>query len=240
MFRKFIKINNIQHPFLTTSLITSLLLALIPCLTFIIEAEHEKCFGLIFILPAILVAFITFCAYKFFDKRPLLTKIISGTLNSIIIIFIQIIYGTILFFILAMIESDYAYSNPKDYTKALNSICYQEYIQHFPKRIPDQATDILLYKTSCIFRGREEIILKFKIDKKYIDKELSMYSYKYIESPQNRNYRHNSFDFSLNMDKFTLYIINDYISKKRNEIGPYHYGIAVNYKTNEIAFYYIN
>lgn len=239
MFRRFIEIKKIKHPFLAASMIISLLFALLPCLTFIIAAEHEKGFGLVFIPPAIFTAFITFCAYKFFDKHPLLTKIISGILNSIIIV-VQIICGAVLFFILAMVESDYAYSNPNDYTKALNSICYQEYIQHFPKQIPDQAADILLSKTSCIFRGREEIILRFKIDKNYINKELSNHSYKYVEPPDNRNYRHNSFDFSLNMDKFTLYIINDYLSQKKERIGSYHYGIAVNHTTNEIAYYYIN
>ncbi len=240
MFRKFIKINNIKHPFLTISLIISFLLALLPCLIFIIEAEHEKCFGLVFILPTILIAFITFCAYKFFDKHPMLTKIITGILNSIIIIVVQIIYGTVLFYILAMLESDYAYNNPNDYIKALNSIYYQEYIQHFPEKIPGQATEILLSKTSCIFRGHEEIILRFKIDKNYIDNELLKHSYKYIETAENKTYRHNSFDFSLNMDKFTLYIINDSLSKKKEGIAPSHYGIAVNHKTNEIAYYYIN
>ncbi len=240
MFRKYIKISNIEHPFLLSSIVISLFLAICTYLIFAIYSEYEKYVGLIFILPTLLVILISTIAYKTSDKNPILTKIISSILNSLIIIVVQVGYGLVAFFILALCEIDHNYDTPDNYSKALNSICYKEYIQHFPSKIPNTATDVVLYKTSSHWFGSEEIILKFKTNEYFINKELAKYSYTYIETPEKRDYRHNNFNYKLSMKDFTLYIINDYLSKKVPQIGPYQYGIAINHKSKEIAYYYIN
>lgn len=240
MFRKYIKINWKEHPILIISIVCSLILAILPCATFIIGAEYEKWSGLIFLPPAILVILTSLIANITFKKHPLLTKIFSCIINTSIIVILQIGYGLILFFILALCEAGHNYNDIDEYTKALASINHKEYIQHFPSQIPKSATNIKFIKTSNYWFGSEEITLKFKIDNNYIKNELSKYSYSYIEPPEKREYRHNNFHPDLSLNNFTLYIINDYLSKKVDNIGPYQYGIAVDSNTNEIGYYYIN
>lgn len=75
--------------------------------------------------------------------------------------------------------NDNTYNSPNDYIKAKKEIHAQYRIGHFPSAIPNKATNVVFHKSNGAFYKSEYIILKFNIDKKYIEDELK--KHKFIE-----------------------------------------------------------
>lgn len=72
----------------------------------------------------------------------------------------------------------YVYKKPNEYNKCLKLVFYQEDIKHFPKTLPTNKRNIKLY---C-YPGKYEhdgalVLLKLKVDKEYIEKELNNHKF---------------------------------------------------------------
>ena len=237
-----------NHKFLFIALIISFILALFQSLVVLTDTNvpiPAKLVGFLFIIPVLLVIIITFIATKTFDKHPNLTKFFTFLINSFVILFIQLMFGMYFLFFFTLASEGKIYDNPKEYSKALKSIYHVERIVHFPITIPKEAKNIELNKETNAFFGSEAILLKFDIDKEFIEQELSKHNYICIEKPN--NYTHEYRDAMLtnngriSVDNYIFYVIND----KKNENNPeyhfpYHYGIGVNNDMSSIIYYYVN
>lgn len=232
-----------EHKFLFAAIIVSLVFAVLPCLLCIFCFENDKIFGLFFFIPVIIVLIISITAMQLHKFFPRLTNVITFLLNSFIIIFVQLIGGFIIFILLAMLDADTIFDNPKYYQKALKSISYKNRIAHFPETIPQNAKDIELYKASSHWFGSEEILLKYTTDKNSIDKEITKHKYIRTKTAENGYlpYPMPTDNGRIKLDGFIFYIIND--RENENLEGyhfPYHYGIGVNDDKNQIIYYYIS
>ncbi len=231
-----------EHKFLSLAVIISFILGLIPCLFCIIGFDYDKLSGLFFLIPVFAIIIISLIAIKSYKHFPKTTTIITFLLNSFIIICVQIIFGFFVLCLFSMFDSDTPIDNPKYYEKAIKDISEKQRISHFPRRIPENAKDVELYKSTNSWFGSEAILIKYTIDKNVINKELKKYKYISIELPN--NYQH-CFDAMttdngrIKIDDFTFYVIND--RDHENLAGhhfPYHYGIGVNKNKNQIIYYY--
>lgn len=237
----FVKLKN-EHIFLFSSLILSFIISILFYLICILSLDGKYAEGLIYFISPILVLLIVCLSIKTAKKYPKLTKIFSFLFNTFIIVVFQIFVGFSAL-ICTMLIGTYTYSeNPDDYSKALKAIHFQERIAHFPKVIPTEAEDVELYQSSNNWFGSENLMIKFSIDKKYIDNELKKYKFISIENRQNSKYNPARIFYSgeININDFTFYVIND----KNNEIPNehsflYHYGLGVNKDFSKIIYYYI-
>lgn len=239
-----------NHKFLFFAVVFSFLVAVFSCVYAISNIKPANIiYNLIFFIPFLFVCLISFAACNTFKKHSMITKISSFVLNILIIGFFQI--GTIIFmFMLANLfpEQDPSYQSPNNYKIALNTVWAQKCIEHFPKQIPENAKNVEFYKTNNNWFGSEAVTLKFEIDKKYIDKELKKYKFQYVENPDKLDMNeYNSHrpdammtdNNRIKTENFIFYIINDRESEIPHQNGfPYHYGIAVNDKLNQIIYYY--
>lgn len=193
---------------------------------------------LIMIIPFITIYLLGFIYTKLFSKNKHLIKIVTGIISTIIII-IQI-YFSFATILCCFLFQDIRYDNPKDYNKALKAINNSSRIRHFPKKIPNNAKNIILHMDRSNWFGSETIIVKFDIDKNYIDNELEKYNYIHVDDLE--KYLHImqgmlTNNYEINIDNYNLYIIGDREHEHPNEhMFFYHYGIAV--KDNSIAYYY--
>ena len=241
----FIKYLKQNHIFLLIALIISTVLGVVPATLFLLNSEtslYVKVLSLCFLIPALLTFITTIIATKTFYKHPKITKFLCFCFNCFIIFFIQIFLGFMLFIYICFIDSGKIYTSPKDYQKALNQISHQERIQHFPKKIPNNASNIEFNQETCIWFGSEAILLKFNINSNYIENELKKYNYISIEKGTQKHpideILTNNNRIKIDSNNVTLYIIND--RENENLEGhhfPYHYGIGVD-KTNNSIFYY--
>lgn len=236
----FVKLKN-EHIFLFSSLILSFIISMLFYIISILSVDGKYLDALIYFISPVLVLLIVYLSVKTSKKYPNLTKIFSFLFNSFIIIVVQIFLGFSVLIAMMFLGTDTYFENPNDYEKALKSIHFQKRIAHFPRVIPDEAKDIQLYKSSNSWFGSEDLMVKFSINKKYIDDELKKYKFISIEKWQNSEYNpaRRFYSGNINIDDFTFYIIND----KNNEIPNehsflYHYGIGVNKDFNKIIYYY--
>lgn len=239
----FINILKKEHCFLYSAIILSFIIAVLYFLFCIVALNDiSKFLGFIFFVPTLLVYAVAYVAVKNYDRFPILIKIVSFILNILILIIIQICVSFFLCFVIWFIQENKVYDNPAQYQKAVKTIYSPSRIKHFPKIIPTEAKNVEFNKLNNSWFGSEAILVKFEIDKQYIDTEIKKYKYISVEKPE--NYIH-IFDAMMtdnsriNIDDFTFFIIND----KRNEhpsehMFPYHYGIGVNEKLNQIIYYY--
>lgn len=204
--------------------------------------------SLICFIPTILIALTSFIGSKIKNKNSKIIKILIAILNSLVIFLVQVCIGG--FFLFSIYVVSYAmkptpiYTEAYQYKEALESVNWQSRIKHFPKEIPVDAQDIVFHKDSSNWFGSEDIGLKFKIDKQYIDNTLKQHHFikKNIPFTMDEYYlrppRFIMNDLKANMEEYKYYIIgND--DNDKNGYGK-EYGIAVNENTNEIIFYYAN
>lgn len=229
-----------ERKYILVSVIISFLFAFIPFLFFLIQMEHYKYLSTTFFIPFILLLFVSYLAYFTSKKHPKITMVITTIVNLFIIVFLQIWCALFVSILLALMDSGYPITEVKYYEKALSKITDKYRIEHFPKHIPNEAYNVELYEMSGGFFGSEYITLKFNIDKKTIENELK--KYKFIKTVENNNilFQPSTDNGRINLDDFTLYIIND--RENENLAGhhfPYHYGIGVNKDYSQIVYYYI-
>lgn len=228
------KNNYLMYP----SVISFLISILLYSLSLYLSWYGTMATGIYLFLPTVLVVLVYLISTKTINKYPRATKIISNILNGFIIIFVQIfICGLMTLLFSGFLERDV--TQIKDYQHALNSINNPESIKHFPKKIPEDATNIRLYKSCNNWFGSEEIYLIFNTNKEYILNELAKYKFQKIEgSYKNDEEYEDTFkslgSYKLSKVGYKLYIIK--LSKEPHNI--FSYGIATNKALNEIMFYY--
>lgn len=172
-------------------------------------------------------------------------KINKKSLFKIIISLLAVVVGLfVLLFLGLQLLVPTGYRNTKDYKLCLDSVFYKSDIEHFPKTIPNSADEVKLY---CIpgtyeFDGAL-VLLKFKIDKAYIEKELRQHQF------VNSNTRVGTVQKIYNMPskfvgmdntKLTYFVINNKENYNENEeYFPYFTGIGVDKNFEYILYYYI-
>ncbi len=246
--KKFIQ----QHKLLFTSIVLSFTIAVIFSILSILTFSDDYTtlsdilgFTFIPLFPVLLILLISFIATKTYAKHPKITKIITGTIITLILL-LQVLISFFVFSIESAFNNKH-YDKPQSYIQALHSIHRPRCIEHFPERIPPNARNIKMKKYENSWFGSEEIFLKFDIDEKYIENELKKYKFVYIENAETTEhafakYLLNEADVPYEQEKnFTFYIIND----KQSEVPPqnkflYHYGIITNDNKTTIIYYYIN
>lgn len=133
------------------------------------------------------------------------------------------------------------YTDPKDYPIIKEKIEKQDEIRHFPAQIPQNATEAAMYGYTDMPYSGEMLILEFKIDRPYIEKELKKYDFwnkndkigtkrKIYHMPKPRE------DF--NADDYTYYVI-DKADYSYIDYFPYYNGIGVDGNKNKILYYHI-
>jgi energy-coupling factor transporter transmembrane protein EcfT len=188
--------------------------------------------GLYFI-PTILIFVIFFFSKKYIGKYSILLKTLSYIAICILVNFhISILAYTLSFSLGCNVEKSESY-NPirpiSEYNKLVKNRTTRT--EHFPDKIPPNATNVELYR-NYMFHGDVEEYLKFNIDDEYINNELKNYHYttiitgdKYTGHPPHGRMK--------NKDD-VYYILGDLLQMHRG----YSYGIVVNKKTYEIIYYY--
>ena len=132
------------------------------------------------------------------------------------------------------------------YKPALKQTKCKECIQHFPRHIPFTAKHVKFHKSKHPFFGSIDILLSFKTNEKYIDRELAKHKFVKIEGPFEDAPQYDYLvghlvtcreDISIKGTK--NYIIkSSTINKDEPFQGPYAYGILVDKINNKITYYY--
>ena len=149
---------------------------------------------------------------------------------------------TILYFIFLNLFSYNTYTNPNKYLQAIKAIKHQEKISHFPKTIPLNAKKIQMYCYTSDYNG-EVFVLKFKIDKMYIEQELKKHKFLNsdtpIGTPQNIYFVYTD-NNRINVDNTTWYVINNEKNKQiYKDYFPYYSSIGISNNMDYIIYYYI-
>ena len=225
MNRKCIKIFKRDYSWLFRVCCISLILGILPFVYCLISFEWKyKLFGFIFLLPVLLIFLISAVFVRMYKQASFLNRFLLVVLNSFVIIFIQIFFCFFILILLSTCDVEDKCNQIKYYKLALSKVDQSKTL-HFPRSIP--------------------IYLKFDTSRKFIDNELK--KYKFINVCKNGKcknekavaYRYYSGD--IDIQGFTFYVINDRESENLPEHNfPYHYGIGVNYDTNQILYYYEN
>ena len=248
-----------KHPWMYAALFVSMILGITPVVLYI-KGNPEDLFKLqtlvfllISLIPCFLVAITNFIGMKKFDKNPGIVKCVTAILNLCIIfgpILIITIGGVILLIVLMYVMQgspavNNFYNNPEDYTKALESVAFQDtYTNHFPKEIPGNAKNIQFCKVT--FAGKYEAMeLKFTTDDKdYIKNEIRKYKpINTFEGATTRTTDCRAFDKEGYNDKYKDLTKEEqfkfYVLEENNTPGERHYkhGIAVNKKGDTIFYY---
>ena len=134
-------------------------------------------------------------------------------------------------------NESYMYDKPEYYQEVLN-LMTEKYTVHFPKQIPNEATNVKRDASIGHFFGSEVFALKFSADEKYIRNELQKYNFiKKTKRDEGKWYETyvlsavGESDWGLN--EFDFYIIQNEPSGRDNNMG-----IAVNPDFSEIVYYY--
>ena len=236
-FLKKSKIIQEGHPFLTLANFTAIFLASIPFLDYILNFEPEqKIYGLLFFIPALVVYLISLFSALLFIKIPNFSRILSFCLNIILIVIVQIVISSIIWYHYSEIRMELIYNKLENYPLVLRAYPATQ-VSHFPQKIPAEASNIVLFADTYTISGSQVLYLKFDIDKKYIENELKKHSYlRTWEYDSSKKYYYNGINFS----DFTFYDIGDSTQEKQLATGlPYYYGIGVNKTQNQILYYYV-
>lgn len=159
------------------------------------------------------------------------------------VLFIIIII-TVFFLYIYISKKLSTYTNPKDYLIVKEKMQSQEEINHFPEKIPQNATAIHMYGWTNMPYDGETFLLEFQIDKQYIEKELAKQKFwnKNDKIGQKRKIffmPHIYKDFDEN--EFTYYVIKEFGDEWTYEQAfPYFNGIGVNKEQNKILYYHIS
>ncbi len=232
-----------KHEILTFANVFSLICGIIPAIFILCTFEPEnKISGFIYLIPIPIVYLISLAAYFLFKKFSKISKVFSFLLNTFIIVIFQIMLAMFLFSGTHSHDIEVKCNKLENYPMALKYMDVDSRVRHFPVKIPDNAKNVYLYAGIDSFFGSKSLYLKFYIDKKYINEELKKYKFIKIKPYKElENLEYNFYCSNINLEDYILYIIGDKQHEIPNEASfPYHYGIAVNPKTNEIIYYYEN
>ncbi len=167
-----------------------------------------------------------------------LLKII-GTTTLILII-------SLIIFLKLLINSLFAplkiVKEPTQYEKVLKEIIRQEKIYFFPKKIPSNANEVQIFAYYDDVE-RECIVLKFKINKEYIESELKKHEFLNANEAlgtQQNIYNIPTDDGRISIKNFTFYVLKDKENEAYyQEYFPYFTSIGVDKNLEHIIYYYI-
>jgi len=129
------------------------------------------------------------------------------------------------------------YDKPEYYQEVLK-LFPTEYIVHFPKQIPNEATDVKMETYRNYFFGSEVFALKFTADKKYIRNELQKYNFiKKTKLDEGEWYETYAYYFVGKSD-WGLKEFDFYVIQGRGYRRDKNMGIAVKPDFSEIIYYY--
>ena len=135
------------------------------------------------------------------------------------------------------------YEDPKDYLIIKEKIEKQDEIKHFPVRIPENATEVAMYGYTDMPYNGEMLLLEYKIDRPYIEKELSKYDFwnkKDKIGTKRKVYFMPSLRADFNVDDYTYYVLKELENERGyREYFPYYNGIGVDGERNKILYYHI-
>ena len=182
---------------------------------------------------------------EYFKKIILKILIVIAISLSILFTIFGIIIFIIVFVMYSLSQSPTIYTNPNDYNKCLKSEYSQESIKHFPKTIPDNVQEVILY---CVPANNKYdgslILLKLKVDKEYIKNELN--SYKFLNSktpvgtPQKIYHMPSENTVGIDRNKLTYYVLDNKDNEWASKLYfPYFTGIGVDKNYEYILYYYI-
>ena len=142
-----------------------------------------------------------------------------------------------------MLESDkHTIKNPKNYAKAQSIIKQQGKISHFPKTIPADAKNVQMYCYTSDYSG-EVFILKFYINKKYIEQELQNNKFLNSNTPVGTHqdiYYIFTDNNRIKIDNTTWYVLDNEENKQiYPNYFPYYNSIGVSNNLDFIIYYYI-
>ena len=244
-----------NHVFSTIAVIISSLFAIFPCLIcFITFWLETKLYGLLFFVPTLIVAFICYLSNLCKNKYSKLVKTLAVLINIFIIFIGQTFFAFGLFLMLCIANKGVTIDNLNRYNAVLRELGREEKIAHFPKQIPNDITNTVFFKESCV-RGGDIVYLRFIAPKEYIENEIKKFNYVKIEGPfddakkYESNYprdfifgeERNNLDYKEYRNKiegYKIYVIGD--KSPYGSSHPCEYGIAVNDKTNTIIYYASN
>lgn len=157
------------------------------------------------------------------------------------IILVILSFGAFLFFLQS--GKPRPIQDINQYKDCLLSIKGKDELKHFPKTIPDEAKDIDLYCYSAPDIEYEFVLLKFKIDKSYIEKEFKSHSFINPNTPvgtKQKLYHMPSDTVKISSDKLTYYVLKDKGYSENEDFFPYYSGIGISEDMNYILYYYFN
>ncbi len=135
------------------------------------------------------------------------------------------------------------YTDPKDYFVIKEKIEKQDKIKHFPAQIPENATEVAMYGYTDMPYNGEMLLLEFKIDRPYIEKELSKYDFWNKEDEigtKRKIYFMPNPREDFNADDYTYYVLKEPENERGyREFFPYYDGIGVDGERNKILYYHI-
>ena len=221
-----------EHKFLFLVTIISFILSAIPCLYCLIILFEKKYASFIFFIPFLAVILTDIFATYVHKYIPKLTNFITFVTNSFIVIIIQIFFGIFILSFISLSNDEYMVDKPEFYEKVL-AYFPEERVAHFPKHIPEDATNIEMDADLFSFFGSQGFIIKFDTNENYINNELKKYQFKSKETPY--HYVFGTLSNNIDISDFTFYVISGTLDRfGRN------YGIGVNKNFNKIIYYYSN
>jgi len=231
-----------NHKYISYANILSILLGFLPfCYCFIAFKLENKVDGIDFLLPIPFVYFISHFSASISEKHPKWSKVISIIINGAIIIFIQIIFAINSFMYVYQCNKEYAHREYRDYASTVSSM-RQDRVGHFPRKVPQEANDVAMKLDGTSWFGSEDLYLKFKTNKEYIENELQKHEYvKVVKYKDLKPFEYSFYFNDVDLGDYTLYVINDREHENLPEHHfPYHFGIGVNSDKTEILYYYEN
>lgn len=164
---------------------------------------------------------------------------ILGILLLLLIITLIILFKLMTYSIFAPLK---IVKEPTQYEKVLKEIIRQEKIYFFPKKIPSDATEIQIFAYYDDVE-RECIVLKFKINKEYIESELK--KHEFLNANEALGTKQNIYniptdDGRISIKDFTFYVLKDKENEAYyQEYFPYFTSIGVDKNLEHIIYYYI-
>lgn len=194
----------------------------------------------IIIFGAILL--ISYCSVDKKHKIDNQNNIFQKSITSLSVLFYSAIVIIISYFIFVNFFSHQTYTNPHNYSRAIKTIKHKEKISHFPKTIPPNAEKIQMYCYTSDSNG-EAFILKFKINKKYIEQELKQHKFLNPDTPIGTSqdiYYIFTDNNRINIDNTTWYVLDNKENKQiYKKYFPYYSSIGVSNNMDFIIYYYI-
>lgn len=183
-------------------------------------------FSLVLVLPPI-----SFFSYANTISKYEKGKILANILFPIIVVIPYFFYLIIIIFFFGFIAVENPYTNIRS---------YEQYLDYFPKEIPDNYKEAKYYRSYPFLQAGEMIILYLKMDRDYINYYREEYQDKTVRLHKDASdpYKSNYQDFVSITKDFDLYLLDSscddsgYCNHGREEY------ILINEDTNEILFYY--